>query len=115
MAKFGGAFMALFLDKKARTNLKNKPTQSQNAAPHTPPAPQRVENAPQVTPEGLRDRLVEAEQEMEQKRSPDRLELIKNAMKIRNEQTKILDQLSKEQRQKLQDIAVNSFLNGGKD
>ena len=116
MAKFGKAFMSLFLDKKARESLKNKPLQpaQHNLRPVARPATVPAQQS-HLTPEEICERLVEAEQEMTQKRSPERLQLIQNAMKIRSKQSKLLDALSDEQRQRLQDIAMKSFLNGGKD
>jgi len=107
MAKLGGAFMALFLDKKAREIVKNRPQQPIPPAPNQT-APTAVQTPP--SPQVINDRLAEAEQEMVKKRSPERLQLIKNAMKIRNEQAKLLDDLSTEQKQKLQEIALKSFL-----
>jgi hypothetical protein len=107
MAKLGSAFMALFLDKKARERVKNRPQQPVN--PVQPVVSPTVEEPP-LTVQHIHDRLDQAEQEMIKKRSPERLQLIKNALKIRNEQAKLLDELSSEQRQKLQEIAVKSFL-----
>jgi len=107
MAKLGGAFMALFLDKKAREIVKNRPQQPITSAPNQS-APTAAQPAP--SPQVINDRLAEAEQEMAKKRSPERLQLIKNAMKIRNEQAKLLDELSTEQKKKLQEIAMKSFL-----
>ncbi|PCI42505.1 MAG: hypothetical protein COB46_00535 [Rhodospirillaceae bacterium] len=116
MAKFGKAFMSLFLDKKARDSLKNKPLRP--ARPDLKPVADQAPapaQQPHLTPEEICERLVEAEQEMTKKRSPERLQLIQNALKIRSEQAKIFNQLSEEQRQKLQEIAMSSFVNGGKD
>jgi len=110
MSKRPNAFMALFLDKKAREHLKNR---SQHPAPQTVTFPSTPQKEDHPSPENIRNRLDEAQTEMEKKRSPERLKLIKNAMNIRREQVKLLDQLSDDQRQRLQSFAVKSFLNGG--
>ncbi|MBL4691704.1 MAG: hypothetical protein JKY92_00015 [Magnetovibrio sp.] len=127
MAKLSKAFISLILDKKAREALKNRPqapTPSAKAGPNTalnlgagrPPEPvhaKPVDTHP--SPQAIRDRLDQAEQEMEKNRSPERLQLIQSALKIRHEQSKLLEQLSDEQREKLQSLAVKSFLGGETD
>jgi len=120
MAKLKKTIMSLFLDKKARAALDRRPLvrqaivyqESHNIVQDPPP---QTATQPHPEVEEITERLSQAEQEMEKKRSPERLELIQEAMKIRNKQAKMLDALSEDQRSRLQEIAVNSFLNGGKD
>lgn len=106
MAKLGNAFKSLFLDKKARESLKNRPQQ--------PAAPQmRAAQAlkdPHPTPEEIHARLEEVDQAVGSKKSPDRQQLIKDALKIRSAKASVLEDLSDEQRNKLHDLAVRSLL-----
>jgi len=75
-----------------------------------PPAPDR-----HPTPEEIHARLSEVEHAVESKKSPDRQQLIKQALKIRAAKADILDDLSDEQRNKLHDLAVRSLLSAVRD
>ena len=107
MAKLGNAFKSLFLDKKARDSLKNRPQRP--AAPHMravqPP------QAPHPSVEEIHARLEEVDQAVDSKKSPDRQQLIQEALKIRSAKASILEDLSDEQRNKLHDLAVRSLFN----
>lgn len=106
MVKFGSAFKSLFLDKKARDSLDNRPSQP---LAQPPLAPQPA-TASHPTPEEIHARLEEVDQAVGSKKSPDRQKLIKEALKIRAAKADVLDDLSDEQRNKLHNLAVRSLL-----
>ena len=106
MATFGNAFKSLFLDKKARDSLQNRPQQPLAPQPRAlKPAPDR-----HPSPEEIHARLEEVDQAVGNKKSPDRQQLIKEALKIRAAKADVLENLSDEQRNKLHDLAVRSLL-----
>jgi len=116
MAKLGKAFMSLFLDKKARDALEAKaalPKRQQQAPqspanPSPPPAPQPT---PHPSQEEIYARLDEAQQAKTQRSAtPDRQQLIQNALQVRAKKAKMLEDLPPEQRQKLQALAMMSFM-----
>ncbi|MFC1674019.1 hypothetical protein ACFL12_07760 [Pseudomonadota bacterium] len=124
MAKLGNAIMSLLLDKQARENMKQRPpvqnqvknqaqTQAytQNQAPN--PVPQ---DQPHPTQEQINARLEEVSQTVEQRRNnPARQQLIEEAMRVRASKMSVLDDLSEEQKLKLQALAMKSFFNQDPD
>jgi len=125
MAKLGKALMSLLLDKRAREKLAARKAAPQRApAPGTddgaeagaeaqpaPPSPPRHADAPHPSREELYARLNDAAQASDRRAaSPDRQRLIQDALKVRAQQAKKLDELPREQRLKLQAMAQLSFL-----
>ena len=116
MAKLGKALMSLLLDKKAREALDAKAAAKaatrhapHPSAPSATQAPQRAEPAP--TQEQINARLHEAQQAASGRvNTPDRRQLIQNAMKVRANKAKMLEDLPEEQRRKLQALAMMSFM-----
>lgn len=108
MAKFGKALMSLLLDKKAREALEAKGA----AQPVTQQAPAPV-HAPDPHPsrEELGARLDAAQQASDNRvNTPDRQRLIQDALKVRADKAKMLDDLPEEQRRRLKAMAMMSFM-----
>lgn len=127
MAKFGNAFMSLFLDKRARESLKaakaaqpvaaqpaaqsttQSATQSAAAAPGA--APQTPQTPPHPTQDEINARLEEAvEARARNAASPDRRALIDQARQIHADKSKLLDDLPEEQQRKLKAMALMALM-----
>lgn len=113
MAKFGNAFMSLFLDKRARESLKAVKTGQPAAAQSATQSP--VAAAPQTPPHPTQDeinaRLDEAvEARARNAASPDRRALIEQARQIHADKSKILDDLPEEQQRKLKAMALMALM-----
>lgn len=113
MAKLGKALMSLFLDKKARDALEAKaarpqrPPQVPNTAPIAPPQAQ----AAHPSREEIYDRLEQAQQASTQRSAtPGRKQLIQDALKVRANKAKMLEDLPEEQRRRLKAMAMMSFM-----
>lgn len=116
MAKFGNAFMSLFLDKRARESLKavktgqpaaaQSPAAASTAASHTSP------QAPtHPTQDEINARLDEAvEARARNAASPDRRALIEQARQIHADKSKMLDDLPEEQQRKLKAMALMALM-----
>lgn len=127
MAKLGNALMSLLLDKQARENIKQRPVapnkaalnkaQAQAYAQAQPSQPQaHVQDQDQAHPsqEEINARLEQSSQTVEQRRnSPERQKLIEEAQRVRASKMSVLDDLSEEQKLKLQALAMKSFFNQG--
>lgn len=116
MAKLGKALMSLFLDKQAREALENKAPF--RAPPPQPPLTQAQAQAqaqdiaePHPSREELNARLdTAAEVRANRAASPNRQRLIEDALRVRANKAKILEDLPQEQRLKLQAMARMTFL-----
>jgi hypothetical protein len=125
MAKLGKTLMSLFLDKKARAALEAKAAlkqlpQSAHPAANMPPnvAPGTGLGVRQPTPtrEEINARLLEAEQAVSGRiNTPDRQQLINQALKVRANKAKMLEELPEEQRRRLQALALMSFMKSRPD
>jgi len=111
MSKIGKAFMSLLLDKKARESL-------QKAAAQPKPAPQqRPETTPAPAPEPSQAQIkaqFDAKMDGIQNRpapkaSPTRQQLIQNARRVHAARQDVLDDLSAEQKMKLQVMAMKAM------
>lgn len=115
MAKLGKTLMSLFLDKKARAALENKAAlkqhpQSSHRSPGASPGAQ-IAHPPAPTRDEINARLFEAEQAMSGRlKTPDRQNLIDQALKVRANKAKMLEELPEEQRRRLQALAMMSFM-----
>ncbi len=122
---FSRALMSVFMDKKARDKYdaiqetkrqarrKKGGAGKKSAAPATaakaPPPPTEDED---VLPETLIHRAIEAAgQELERKKNlpPGRQALIEQALSIHDQQSRVLDDLPQEQREKLMVMAMHAF------
>ena len=115
MAKLGKTLMSLLLDKKARAALETKAALKQQNHPSTlsptlsPGAP--IARQPAPTRDEINARLLEAEQAMSGRiKTPDRQHLINQALKVRANKAKMLEELPEEQRRRLQALAMASFM-----
>jgi len=116
MSKIGKAFMSLILDKKARTALEQsaaRPKDMPSPAPAPVAAPQEHEAALQ---ERLQAKLDEVQNRPPPSANPSRRELIQNARRVHASKQTILNDLSDEQRLKLQVLAMRAMMpsSGGK-
>lgn len=122
MAKLGKALMSLLLDKKAREALETKAA-LKAVTPERPartlPAPASLAPEPALTPapitqpsrEEINARLDHAADVASGRvKSPDRKQLIQNALNVRADKAKMLDDLPEEQRRRLQALAMMSFM-----
>lgn len=100
MGFLGNLLMGLFLDKKARTALKGRQAVRR---PGAGPASARDEAIAQVQAQG-KDFV-----------TPERAELIRQAMAVRKAKQTILADLNDEQRQKLVAMAMKKLLNEGRE
>lgn len=125
------ALLSVFMDKKARTTLNKTRTgkKQPEASPETKPAGALSQSEPDPLSEMdydeitalIRDSLDAAEQEVtdnkkkaldQESRStanPSRQDLINKALAIHKSQSHIVDDLPKDQRQKLKLIAIQAF------
>jgi hypothetical protein len=118
MAKLGKALMSLFLDKKARAALEAKSAAAKAAAQqasHQPPLePIFPANEPPPlapTREEIHARLSDAQDRLSGRvGAPDRRQLINDALKVRADKAKMLEDLPEEQRRRLQALAMASFM-----
>lgn len=117
MAKLGKALMSLFLDKKARDALEAKatrpqrPPQAPNTAPNTAPTTPPQAQAAHPSREEIYDRLEQAQQASTQRSAtPGRKQLIQDALKVRANKAKMLEDLPEEQRRRLKAMAMMSFM-----
>ena len=85
------ALLPLVMDKKARKKLQALRDSESGSPPDAPPAD------PQAPPAGKKEM------------TPEREELIRQAMAVHRAKSKILDDLSEEDRQKLYDVALREF------
>ena len=114
MAKFGKALMSLLLDKKARDALEAKAAatqayQQQRTA--TRERPQRPAPARHPSQDEINARLDKAQQaSVTRAGTPGRQQLIQQAMQVRANKAKMLDDLPEEQRLKLKAMAMMSFM-----
>lgn len=114
MAKLGKALMSLLLDKKARNALEAKAAvkqahQQQRTVERAPPpqaAPARHPSRDEINA-----RLDKAQQaSLTRTAAPGRQQLIQQAMQVRANKAKMLDELPEEQRLKLKAMAMMSFM-----
>ena len=128
MAKLGKTLISLFLDKKARAALEAKAAlrqhpQSSRHPPDLPPASTppgtspgtspgaQIARQPAPTRDEINARLLEAEQAVSGRmKTPDRQNLIDQALKVRANKAKMLEELPEEQRRRLQALAMMSFM-----
>lgn len=118
MAKFGKALMSLLLDKKARDALeaKSAATQAyQQQRTTTRERPQRAPPARHPSQDEINARLDEAHKASVTRAgarsgTPGRQQLIQQAMQVRANKAKMLDDLPEEQRLKLKAMAMMSFM-----
>lgn len=112
------AFLSLFMDKRAREKFEElqavkKGGQKPAAAPaQTAAAETAADDSLDVLPETLIQRAIDAASaELERKKNlpPDRQALIEQALSIHDHQTKLLDDLPKDQREKLIVMAMHAF------
>lgn len=113
MAKLGKALLSLLLDKKARAALEAQapaPRQGQ-ARPQEQARPAAAPQQPHPTQEELYARLEQAQQASVQRaHSPDRRQLIQEALKVRANKAKMLEDLPDGQQRKLKALAMASLL-----
>ncbi|MCR4377317.1 MAG: hypothetical protein NUV50_04405 [Rhodospirillales bacterium] len=130
MAKLGKTLMSLFLDKKARAALEAKAALRQHSQssrhfpdlppastpPGTPPGAQIARQPAPPTRDEINARLLEAEQAVSGRmKTPDRQNLIDQALKVRANKAKMLEELPEEQRRRLQALAMMSFMKSRPD
>lgn len=111
------AFLSLFMDKRAREKFeelqaakKGGPKAESSAQTETAVTPD--EDPIDVLPETLIQRAIDAASaELERKKNlpPGRQALIEQALSIHDHQTKLLDDLPKDQREKLIVMAMHAF------
>lgn len=113
MAKLGKALLSLLLDKKARAALEAQtsvPRQAQVQAQRQA-RPAAAPQQPHPTQEEIYARLDQAQQASVQRaHSPDRRQLIQEALKVRANKAKMLDDLPDGQQRKLKALAMMSLL-----
>lgn len=114
---FSRALLSVFMDKSARQKLdainevkagKKKPRQQKP----TSKSKKTSDPADDVLPESLIQQAIgQAEDELDRKKRlpPDRQALIEQALSIHDQQSKILDELPKDQREKLMVMALHAF------
>ncbi|HEY9078942.1 hypothetical protein [Magnetovibrio sp.] len=117
MSKIGKAFMSLILDKKAREALEKaasapKPADRPVAAPPQPrqplPEPSQAQIKAQLDAkiDGIQNRVAN---QHAQSGSPTRQQLIQNALRVHAAKQDVLDDLSAEQKLKLQVMAMKAM------
>jgi len=107
MSKIGKAFMSLILDKKARDALENaaqrpKPKARPVNAPREEPSEASIKAQLHAKLEGVQNRP-------QQTASPTRQQLIQNALRVHAAKQDVLDDLSQEQKMKLQVMAMKAM------
>ncbi|MBL4615903.1 MAG: hypothetical protein JKY27_13680 [Magnetovibrio sp.] len=116
MSKIGKALMSLLLDKKARDALHTAQQQPRPARATSRPAPPSPVAPPQLSVKAqLAAKLDEVQNRPKNNGSPDRKQLIQNAMRVRSSKQDILSDLSQEQRLKLQVLAMKAMMPNGSD
>lgn len=113
------AFLSLFMDKRAREKFEKlqavKKGGKKSVAPTSPGpavAAANTDDGLDILPETLIQRAIDsATAELERKKNlpPDRQALIEQALSIHDHQTKLLDDLPKDQREKLIVMAMHAF------
>lgn len=113
MSKIGKALMSLFLDKKAREALEKaaarpKPGAQPTPAPQQRPEPSQANIKAQLdaTLDGIQDR---AHNTPGHAASPSRRQLIQDALRVHAARQDVLDDLSTEQKMKLQVMAMKAM------
>ena len=115
MSKIGKAFMSLILDKKARDALQNAAQRPQPDPLQTPPvsAPQRPEPSPEPSQAQIKAQLDAKlngmQNHLPQTASPTRQQLIQDARRVHAARQDVLDDLSAEQKMKLQVMAMKAM------
>ena len=107
---FSKALLSMFMDKSARENLKHKRIVKKARKASSEEGPGK---APEVEDpqELIAASLKAAEEELASKpeMTPDRQALIQKALAVQRSQSKVLDSLSDEQREKLYVVALKSL------
>lgn len=113
---FSRALLSIFMDKSARRKLdainEAKSAKKTGKPKNTQKPKDNADPADEVLPETLIQQAIgQAEAEMDRKKRlpPDRQVLIEQALSIHDQQSKILDDLPKEQREKLMVMALHAF------
>ena len=111
MSKIGKAFMSLLLDKKAREALESAAARPKSAPQQPPqPSPERsqasIKAQLDATLDGIQNR---PQSTMGQTASPTRQQLIQNARHVHAARQNVLDDLSAEQKMKLQVMAMKAM------
>jgi len=107
MSKIGKALLSLILDKKARDALDVAAQQPKTALTPQPTAPAQPQ--PSLN-EQLHTKLTAAQSQPRSNLAPNRQQLIQNAMRVRSTKQDVLQELSQEQRLKLQVMAMKAML-----
>jgi len=105
MSKIGKAFLSLILDKKAREALKIAAQQ-----PKPTPAPRNFVPPQPSLNKQLHTKLEAAQSRPRPNAAPNRQQLIQNAMRVRSSKQDVLQELSQEQRLKLQVMAMKAMM-----
>ena len=114
---FSRALLSIFIDKSARQKLdainEAKSGKTKRGAEKSVSTNKKTEDpADEVLPDTLIQQAIgQAEEELDRKKRlpPDRQALIEQALSIHDQQSKILDELPKEQREKLMVMALHAF------
>lgn len=114
---FSRALLSIFMDKSARQKLdainEVKAGKKKPSSQKTDQEPQKTSDlADDVLPESLIQQAIgQAEAELDRKKRlpPNRQALIEQALSIHDQQSKILDELPPEQREKLMVMALHAF------
>lgn len=119
---FSRAVMSLFMDKKARQKYEAlqdvKERARRGELSDTPPPPPVEDDDDDVLPETLvRQAIDAAASELERKKNlpPGREALIEQALSIHDQKRKMIDELPREQREKLAVMAMHAFGQDFKD
>ncbi|CUW37399.1 conserved protein of unknown function [Magnetospirillum sp. XM-1] len=99
-----GWLSRLVLDKRAREALK-RPAPGPSVRPQVAAAPKRKERDPATA-------LAEAEERMK-RLPPEKAQLIRSAMLVHRARQGVLAELSDEEREKLNKVALKALLGGG--
>ncbi|MCW8915269.1 MAG: hypothetical protein OQK24_05365 [Magnetovibrio sp.] len=110
MSKISKALMSLLLDKRARSALEEN-----QAAPKSPNTPKRIprqahHQTQTEIKQQLDSKIDEIHNRPEKKASLSRQEIIAEAQRVRAAKQTVLEELSKEQRLKLQVIAMKAMM-----
>lgn len=113
MSKIGRAFMSLILDKKAREKLNAAPSGGATApvSPASAPLlPPRREPSQAEIKARLDAKLDQVQNRPQRNASPTRQQLIQNALRTRSAKQDVFENLSPEQRLKLQVLAMQAMM-----
>ncbi|MEQ8227153.1 MAG: hypothetical protein RIA64_03640 [Rhodospirillales bacterium] len=104
---FSKALLSVVMDKKARSKLDAAKTRVEKA----PPSPEALPASSEELRLAARSALEQAEKELasKPKLTADRKALIQQALAVRKQKTKILDDLGPDQKLKLQAMALEAF------